>query len=277
MKNFIINLFRKYNFRGKGRLINLFFKDGENIVIPYHNNTLIEINTSELIGWHVFWMGGYENDVMWVLNKILEPDDVAIDCGANLGVWSIVLARKCNFVHLIEPHPDFRIKLENNLVINRFANTHIYPYAISQREGYTTLFSPPFEMKNKSASIVDLNKELSEHIKVEVKSLDTLFLSLPKLNFIKIDCDGSDGDIIMSGRKTIVKHLPYILFEDLGGYHNAMGDPLIKEKVNHAYDDAFNFLYSLNYRIFEINNNSLIESKRIYGRYSNMLAFPPKI
>ena len=132
-------------------------------------------------------------------------------------------------------------------------------------------------MKNKSASIVDLNKELSEHIKVEVKSLDTLFLSLPKLNFIKIDCDGSDGDIIMSGRKTIVKHLPYILFEDLGGYHNAMGDPSIKEKVNHAYDDAFNFLYSLNYRIFEINNNSLIESKRIYGRYSNMLAFTPKI
>ncbi len=141
--NFFTQLLRKYNFRGKWRLVNALLKNHVKVVIPYKENTLIEVDTSELIGWNVYWNGGYENEVMWILDYVVKKGDVAIDFGANLGIWSLVLASKCAEVHSVEPHPDFRAKLENNLYINRFSNTRIHPYAISLKEGEATLFAPP--------------------------------------------------------------------------------------------------------------------------------------
>lgn len=276
MKKYLTQFLRKYNFRGKWRLIN-FLKDKNiptDLVIPYKNETLISIDTTELIGHDIYWNGGYENSVMWLLDFYLKKDDVAIDFGANIGVWSIVLAKKCNFVHSVEPHPKFREKLRANLELNQFNNFIIHPYAASQTEGPTTLYAPPESMKNKSASTVNLNSELTEQISVEVKKMDTIFSELSRLDFIKIDCDGSDGDIILSGKNIISKFLPVILFEDLGGYHNAMGDPSIIQKVDKDYNEAFIFLKNHHYRFFEIRDQYMVESERVVGRYSNILAIP---
>ncbi len=131
-------------------------------------------------------------------------------------------------------------------------------------------------MRNKSASIVELNPELTVQIKVQVKSMDSLFSSLSRINFIKIDCDGSDAEIILSGRETISKHLPIILFEDMGGYNSAMGDASVRLKVDDYYDEAVNLLKVLGYRIFEVKENFLLESERVPGRITNMLAIPQK-
>lgn len=273
----MIEFLRKHNFRGKGRLINSLIKTEhhQNIVVPYKKGTWIEINTSELIGWNIFWMGGYEDEVMWVLDHLLKDKGIAIDIGANIGVWSVVMASKYSKVFCVEPHPEFRSKLTQNIQINQLKNVEIIPYAISQSEGEGILFSPPKSMKNKSASILNLNPELSEEIVVKIKSLDSEFSMLQSLDFIKIDCDGSDGDIILSGKKTITKHMPYILFEDLGGYESGIGDVEAKQKAHRLYEEAFDFLRALNYRTYEIKDQYLIESNRVHGRYTNMLAIPP--
>jgi len=276
MKTIINNFLRKINFRGKHRLIN-FFEDRsipDIIVVPYKNQTLISINKSELIGYDIYWNGGYENSVMWILDQILKKDDVVVDFGANIGVWSVPFAKNCKFLHSVEPHPEFRKRLHSNLELNQFENFKIHPYACSQTEGVTTLYAPPETMRNKSASTVNLNSELSVRFTVDVKKMDTIFSDLPRLDFIKIDCDGSDGDIILSGKKVIADHLPVILFEDLGGYHNAMGDPSIIKKVDDDYNSAFSFLKNLGYRFFEIKDQYLIETERVVGRYSNILATP---
>ncbi len=88
MKKTLTLLLRKYNFRGKWRLINLLRDKNipSELVIPYKNQTLISIDTTELIGHDIYWNGGYENSVMWILDLYLEKDDIAIDFGANRGV-----------------------------------------------------------------------------------------------------------------------------------------------------------------------------------------------
>ena len=55
-----LNLLRKFHFKGKNRLLKILpFK--KNIkVVPYLFNSLIEINTNELIGHEIFWNNGYE-------------------------------------------------------------------------------------------------------------------------------------------------------------------------------------------------------------------------
>jgi hypothetical protein len=64
--NVIKNLFRKFNFKGKGRLVKLLFPAPFLGVIPYRGS-LMEVNTNNMIEWSIYWFGGYEDDINWVL------------------------------------------------------------------------------------------------------------------------------------------------------------------------------------------------------------------
>jgi len=270
-------ILRKINFKGKGRIINAIFRKPFCGIVKYKNNLLIELDTQELICWNVYWNGGYENEVTWVMDEFVKDSDVVIDCGANIGIWTLLFANKAKAVHAVEPHPNFRKKLIQNLNLNRVKNCEIYGFAISRKEGRTILYSPPDSMKNKSASMLDLNPELSEKIEVEVRTFDSIFGHLDKVDFIKIDCDGSDADIILSGRRVIERHKPVIIFEDLGGYHGAMGSDELINSVDTAYDQAFDMLSSFGYRTFKVLDGCLIDSGRIRGSYSNIIAVPSTI
>jgi FkbM family methyltransferase len=270
-------ILRKINFKGKGRIINMIFRKPFCGIVEYKNNLLIELDTQELICWNVYWNGGYENEVTWVIDKFVKDSDVVIDCGANIGIWTLLFANKAKAVHAIEPHPNFRKRLIQNLNLNRAKNCEVHSYGISSKEGRAILYSPPDSMKNKSASMLDLNPELSEKIEIEVRTFDSIFAHLDKIDFIKIDCDGSDADIILSGRRVIERHRPIIIFEDLGGYHEAMGSDELINSVDAAYDQAFDVLSELGYRTFKVLDGFLIDSGRIRGEYSNIIAIPPTI
>lgn len=274
---FLKHLLKSINFKGKGRLINSIFRKPFCGVVEYKKNLLIELDTQELICWNVYWYGGYENEVTWVIDKFVKDSDIVIDCGANIGIWTLLFANAAKAVHAVEPHPNFRKRLVQNLSLNRAKNCEVYGIALSRNEGSTVLYSPPDSMKNKSASTLDLNPELSEKINVEVRTFDSLFAHLDRIDFIKIDCDGSDADIILSGRRLLERHRPIVIFEDLGGYHGSMGSDELINSVDTAYDQAFDLFAEMGYRTFKVLDGFLIESGRIRGAYSNMIAIPSNI
>lgn len=267
---------RNHNFKGKGRLLKLLNLTAKTVVVPYLDHSLIEINTNEHLGHEIFWNQGYEIDVLWVLDYISDSEGICLDLGANIGVWSLPMSRRFREVHCVEPHPVFRKKLENNISINQISNAFIYETSIGSQQGSAVLHAPPPEMRNKSASMLELNSELTERINVDVVSLDALFSGLKRIDFIKIDCDGSDGDIILSGASLLEIHLPIIIFEDMGGYHPSMGSHDLIQKVDGDYDKAYELLVDLGYKIFEVGNKYLTETVRPKGRFSNILAIPNK-
>tara|TARA_B110000008_G_scaffold275830_1_gene314015 strand:- start:442 stop:1272 length:831 start_codon:yes stop_codon:yes gene_type:complete len=268
------NILRNINFKGKNRLLKLMSYPTEKVVVPYLYDSLIEIDTSELIGHDIYWNGGYETDVIWILDNIKNLDGVCIDLGANIGVWSVPMGKCFKQVNCVEPHPKFREKLKKNFSLNGINNSEIYSYAIGSNSKDGILYSPPDSMRNKSASILELNDELTDHIDIKLRPLDEIFSHLKRLDFIKIDCDGSDGDIILSGKELILKYKPLILFEDLGGYHSGMGSIDLAIKVDDEYDQAYKLLTDNGYRIFEVGDQKLTETVRLKGQYANILAVP---
>ena len=52
-----INLLRKYNFKGKGRLANFCFPSFSYQGEVDYNGLKMLVDTRELIGWNVFWFG----------------------------------------------------------------------------------------------------------------------------------------------------------------------------------------------------------------------------
>lgn len=271
--NAIRSLLRKTNFKGKGRLVKLLFPKPFVGVIPY-KEALIEVNTNNMIEWNIYWFGGYEDEINWVLPFFVDQESTCIDIGANIGVYSVLLACIARKVISIEPHPEFVEHLNRNININGFNNVEVHNCAVSTKSGSATLYAPNSLMANKIATLKNVTPYISEQsvqIKVKVKTLDSICASESKVDFIKIDCDWYDADIILSGINTIRKHRPVILFEDLGSFPENWDK---SEDVHQVYLEVYEMLEGLGYQIFKVLDHSLIKEERKLGVIQNMLAIP---
>lgn len=269
----IRKLLRKINFKGKGRLVKLLFPSPFVGVIPY-KGFLIEVNTNNMIEWNIYWFGGYEDDINWILPFFVRKDSICVDVGANIGVYTILLAGVAQKVISIEPHPEFNSHLKRNIQINGFENVEVHTCAVSTKLGSATLYAPNQSMSNKTATLKNVTPYIPEQsvkIEVEIKPLDLVCANQSRIDFIKIDCDWYDADIILSGFEIIKKHRPVILFEDLGSFPDSWNK---LDDVHQDYLAAYKMLEELGYKVFKVLDHSLVNEGRRLGSIQNMLAIP---
>ena len=265
---FIENILRKFEFRGKRRLIRQFFGTRDGVLD--HSKSRIYFDTYELIGFEMYWGGGYEKEVTWIYDYFVDRNFICLDVGANIGIHTIILCETCKHVHAFEPHPTFRKRLKSNLDLNKFANVTLHSYGLSNFSGTAILHAPPPEMKNKSATICDINDELTEKVGIEITELDKIEDKTPHFQFMKIDCDGSDAAIILGGKKILRINKPTILFEDLSwalskGLHD-------RNRIRNEYTNAYNFLWSIGYEVYGVQNKFLVKLDNEPHGYENILA-----
>lgn len=266
---FIENFLRNVEFKGKRRLIKKLFSPKQGIL--NYSKSKFYYDTFELICFEMYWCGGYEKEVTWIYDHIIHAKTVCVDLGANIGVHTILLCERAKHVHAFEPHPIFKGKLEKNLILNSFKNFQIHQVGISNFDGSATLHSPPDSMANKSASIYDANSDLSDSFTIAIKKLDQFNATIPKVDFIKIDCDGSDGAIILSGREMILHSKPSILFED--AFRTLPEDHAEAIRIRKEFSEAYKFLFENSYKLFVIKNGYLIPLQSEPAEsYQNVLA-----
>ena len=81
-----------------------------------HNNFYMLLNPTEHIQQQLFWYGYYEKEVGDLLKKMLRPNDVFIDIGANIGYFSLLAATISPTIKVIsfEPVKDLFKKMDKN-------------------------------------------------------------------------------------------------------------------------------------------------------------------
>ena len=139
----------------------------------------------------------------------LEKDDVVLDIGANLGMFSVYAQ---NFhpsrVIAVEPGPEeFPCLVEN---LKSFKNAESLKYAVSNKTGKVQFSSTVEGVSNHIADTFDV-EQYGNHIyqTVEVDSIDINDLikeaKLDKIDYLKIDCEGAELDIFESIDKEYLK------------------------------------------------------------------------
>ncbi len=146
----------------------------------------------------------------------MREDDVVIDIGAHVGVFSLKAAKRARTVVAIEPHPfNYRLLLRN-IASNRLRNIIPMNLALSDYNGIAKLY-----IRNDSGNHT-IKKEivLSPHryVEVEVKTLDRLMdeLKLSRVSFIKIDAEGAELDILKGGKRLLREN---DVFLAIAAYH----------------------------------------------------------
>lgn len=132
----------------------------------------------------------------------LGPGDIAIDCGANLGVITAIMAKNGAEVHAFEPNPDaFRVLTERTA---RMPNVHRHQQAVLDRADTMTLFLHvnyglnPERFSSRSSLIGEKrNVDDRRGVKVEVIDVVDFIEKLGRpVKLMKIDVEGAEYDIL---------------------------------------------------------------------------------
>jgi FkbM family methyltransferase len=170
-------------------------------------------------GSHVLLDGFWEMWLTIFIARIVKPGMVAADIGANFGYYTLLLADlvgERGQVHAIEPNPEIASLLRRTVALNGFApRTTIAEAAAGVSDGSElTLFVPHGEPKNATvvAASTDMTDGGSLH-RVKCRSMDALLADCDRVDFLKIDAEGAEQDIIAGMERVLDRFRPAVVLE----------------------------------------------------------------
>lgn len=192
--------------------------NGIDLVAPLQNDGAVcFINTKDLIGWKIFFFGEYETGTNEAMARYIKPDDIVIEAGANLGSETILIARQLKGGHLysFEPNPYTFDRLKVNVNINGLKNVDVYDDALGEKDGTIHFHIYPKNFCNPGMSSKYMATKETRKIDVNQLTLDTFVKThhVPRVNFIKMDIQGAEMDLILGAHDTISKYKPTIFAE----------------------------------------------------------------
>jgi FkbM family methyltransferase len=184
-------------------------------------------------------LGTSEPFVQDALVRLLRPSMTVYDIGANVGFYAVIIAKLVGpggRVISFEPIPNNADRIEQNLRINGFENGTVLRQALGGTDGRARFLIAHETVASKLADVARPSDPFVGEIEVEVRRLDSLKAEgrLPSADFIKMDAEGSEPEILAGATETVNATRPLLLIELHGtdepvaaalarlGYHPAL-------------------------------------------------------
>lgn len=179
---------------------------------------------------------------------------IAIDCGANIGVFTIEWARLMRGwgeIIAFEAQERVYYALAGNVAINNCFNARVVWAAVGAQSGSIGVPIPNYLKPSSFGSLEIRKTENTEFIgqaidyspeKLQQTRMTTLDeLNLQRLDFIKIDIEGMEMDALTGARETLKRTRPQLIIEKIKSDEAALK----------------HFLSALDYRIFVLGSELL--------------------
>ena len=175
------------------------------------------------------------------LRKLNPPkNSVIIDIGSHIGSFSIIASKKYtdSKIFSFEPSPNNYSLLKKNMNLNKTKNVKIFNKAVtSHTKGIEIFFNPL------NSALNTMYGKNGKSARIPSTTLKNIFTKnkIRKCNFLKMDCEGAEYDIILNTPVSVLKKIDTMVIE----YHNPeyFG---IKEKkytpknlINHLKESGF--------------------------------------
>jgi FkbM family methyltransferase len=191
-----------------------------------------------------------------VVRSFIKKNDVIVDAGANIGLWAEMAASVVDFeckIYAFEPVGSTFDKLKKNITAKRMdATVSYFNCALGRKDGRREMNC--FEGLPGCNSMFNrpvFKERLVEKITVPVTSIDEFVhkQSIAHINFLKIDTEGSELDIIMGAKNLIESGEIDVIQFEYGGCYRDAGTTL---------SEVYAYLRSNGYMIFRIIPSGLL-------------------
>lgn len=155
-----------------------------------------------------------------VYERYFKPEigDTVIDAGAHLGCFSLrsaLLVGDGGQVIAFEPSRGNYSLLAENIAMNGFRNVRPLNIGLSRQEGEAELFLASSTGSNSVFARKDKRIRVTGKEKVRLRQLDDIMkeLKLARLDFLKLDAEGAELDILEGSAETLSSCHPKIAGE----------------------------------------------------------------
>jgi FkbM family methyltransferase len=160
----------------------------------------------------------YESEITRHLAALVPRGGIAFDVGANLGIYSLLLRNSVGAsgkVIAFEPDPQNLPWLRRNLELNALDNVEVEGAALGASAGETTLYQDTATTRT-SSLLPDAwqpDRDARGTATIRVDTLDAWLPKVTRADFVKIDTEGFESDVLRGGREFIARFGPAILVE----------------------------------------------------------------
>ena len=210
--------------------------------------------------------GHFESSGIEFIQRKSNDFSIFIDIGANIGYYTCLALKMGKKTISVEPQSENLQYLFSNLKANQWFDSEIYPLALTDRQGYTTLWG-----EDTGASLIAGWAGQSERWceTVAVSTLDILIgcrFQNERL-FIKIDVEGSELKVLNGATNILEREpSPIWLVEITLGEH-------CPEGYKPVYENVFRVFWQNGYTAKTLEKNELVTPRDI----SNWIDNPQKI
>ena len=228
----------------------------------------------EEVSLSIYRYGFFEEDLTKMVLEYLKPSMTFIDIGAHFGYFTLLgsyLVGREGQVHSFEPTPSTFNILKNNVSdkTNIFINnTALFSKSkVLSWKDYGIRYSA-FNSMYKARLSEDILKKIKvEEYKVEAISIDKYTENKDiKPDFIKIDAESAEYEILIGMERTIAKYHPIISIE--------VGDLDVKDVPTSK--ELITYLINKGYKPYEFRDSSILPHtiKNEQYQYHNILFLP---
>jgi FkbM family methyltransferase len=178
----------------------------------------LRVSLTDRVGRAAYYVGDFDRKVSDAIDVAVEPGDSVLDIGANVGLTALRLASRVGSrgsVRAFEPNPTMLRYLRESIQRSRLQEiVEILPYALGRVSGKATLRVPSGNAG--MGSLASGCEDVAEEHVVDVVRLDDVWKEQrwPRIDFIKIDVEGFESNVLEGARQTIAAAKPRaILFE----------------------------------------------------------------
>jgi FkbM family methyltransferase len=177
---------------------------------------------------------------IFITNAITDRKGIAIDIGANLGIWSYHLSKLFVQVEAFEPIAGYCDVIRST----RRKNISVHNEGLSSTAGNIELRIP---MKDgrlllQSARLCDVKGEFKNEV-VPIKTLDDY--AFANVKFMKIDVGGHEIEVLKGAKETIIREKPVMIIE------------IEQRRLDFPMDNVFELLKSYGYEAFFLSGRKL--------------------
>ncbi|MCG8457266.1 MAG: FkbM family methyltransferase [Holophagales bacterium] len=185
----------------------------------------------------------YESALHQALPRLIEPGSVVYDVGANIGLYSVPMARATGRegrVYCFEPNPVCVSYLHVNLVANGCTQCEIVPLALGDRGPNVSL---TVNFANSLVGVIEKSPlygtKPGQEIVVQAGTLDAVvkFFPIPAPDVVKVDVEGAEAAVIRGMEGLVRDRRPLLLLEIHGGTA-AFEVSEVLDRYAYSYEDA---------------------------------------
>jgi len=175
----------------------------------------------------LYYRGVHEPPVTQWIKKELDPEMTILDIGANIGYYVLLESSVLNqngSLYAIEPVPSTYGILQKNIALNQLSNVTTYQYAVGSAPGEAMIEVTEkrnwshIAHSNLSAKRANLISDATyQSVPVPMTTVD-LFVQeqqIENVNFIRMDVEGFETEIIKGAIHTLTNHRPLKVFMEV--------------------------------------------------------------